>query len=124
MHKILIVEDEISSAELLSFVMQQEGYAVLIAGNGREALSALRETGIDLVLCDLMMPIMDGRELCRAMKADAVLTKIPIVMMSAAPEISVSHLAEEGCAYSSFMRKPLDLDLLTATVRNLITIAA
>jgi two-component system, OmpR family, alkaline phosphatase synthesis response regulator PhoP len=124
MQKILIVEDETSSAEMLSFVLQQEGYDVVVAGNGAEALKALRREGINLVLCDLMMPIMDGREFCRAMHADPDMDDIPIIIMSAAPEVSISHLAEEGCQYSSFMRKPLDLDLLTATVRNLITTSA
>jgi DNA-binding response OmpR family regulator len=121
MHKILIVEDEISTAEMLSFVLQQEGFTVVTAANGKEALSALEGDGIALVLCDLMMPIMDGRELCRLMKRDAHTETIPIILMSAAPEISVVHLAEEGCEYDSFMRKPLDLDRLTATIKNLVT---
>jgi len=121
MNKILIVEDEISSAEMLTFVLKEEGYFVAVAANGKEALAALRENSIDLVLCDLMMPVMDGRELCRAMKLDPSMQSIPIVIMSAAPEISVSHLADEGCEYACFMRKPLDLDLLATTIRNLVT---
>lgn len=121
MYKILIVEDEISSAEMLSFVLQQEGYQVVTAENGKEALEQLHADGVALVLCDLMMPVMDGRELCRVMKADPSLEGIPIVIMTAAPEVSISDMVADGCSYSSFMRKPLDLDLLTATVRNLIT---
>jgi CheY-like chemotaxis protein len=121
MYKILIVEDEFSSAEMLSFVLQQEGYQVVTAENGKEALDHLQTDGVALVLCDLMMPVMDGRELCRLMKSDPQLESIPIVIMTAAPEVSITHMFEEGCFYSSFMRKPLDLDLLTSTVRNLIT---
>src|ERR1043166_4272013 len=124
MHKVLIVEDDISSAEMLAFVLQQEGYQVLTAENGREALGQLRANGIELVLCDLMMPVMDGRELCREMKSDPKLKAIPVIIMTAAPEVSISHLMDEGCTYASFMRKPLDLDLLTSTVRHLITAAA
>jgi CheY-like chemotaxis protein len=121
MHKILIVEDDVSNAEMLSFVMQQEGYDVVIAGNGREALSRLDTNHIELVLCDLMMPIMDGRELCNAMQANPQYERIPIIIMSAAPEASVSNLSGASCRFASFIRKPLDLDLLTTTVRNLIT---
>ena len=121
MHKILIVEDDTSSADMLSFVLRQEGYDVVTAGNGREALSSLTTDNIALVLCDLMMPIMDGREFCLAMQADPAYRNVPIIIMSAAPEVSVSNLPGERCHYSSFIRKPLDLDLLTATVRKLIT---
>jgi two-component system, OmpR family, alkaline phosphatase synthesis response regulator PhoP len=121
MHKILIVEDDSSSAEMLLFVLRQEGYEVFIAGNGKEALSTLDGNTIELVLCDLMMPVMDGRELCSAMKANPQFEDIPIIIMSAAPEASVSNTAGDRCYYSSFIRKPLDLDLLTTTVRNLIT---
>lgn len=121
MYKILIVEDEISTAEMLSFVLEQEGFEVVSAANGKEALTVLETDGIALVLCDLMMPIMDGRELCRMMKLDPQTGRIPIILMSAAPEISVAHLADEGCEYDSFMRKPLDLDHLTTTIRNLVT---
>jgi len=120
MYKILIVEDEISSSEMLSFVLQQEGYQVVTAENGQEALEQLHANGVALVLCDLMMPVMDGRELCRLMKADPRFESIPIVIMTAAPEVSIADMIEDGCFYSSFMRKPLDLDLLTSTVRNLI----
>src|SRR5213595_2312204 len=121
MYKILIVEDDSSSAELLSFVLQDEGYEVVIAANGREALSRLDSNHVALVLCDLMMPVMDGRELCSAMQANPVYQRIPIIIMSAAPEASVSNVAGDDCRFSYFIRKPLDLDLLTTTVRNLIT---
>jgi CheY-like chemotaxis protein len=121
MTKILIVEDDTSSADMLSFVFRQEGYEVVTAGNGKEALSSLSGDGIALVLCDLMMPIMDGRELCLALQADPLYRDVPLIIMSAAPEISVSNLPGERCHYSCFIRKPLDLDQLTATVRKLIT---
>ena len=95
---------------MLSFVLRQEGYDVVTAGNGREALSSLTAHSFALVLCDLMMPIMDGREFCLAMQGNPFYRNVPIIIMSAAPEISVSNLSREGCHYSSFIRKPLDLD--------------
>ena len=121
MNRILIVEDEKSTAEMLTFVLEQEGFEVVTAANGAEALSALHSNGIALVLCDLMMPVMDGRELCQRMKRDEHMERIPIVMMSAAPEGSMGQLYKEGCDYASFLRKPFDLDHLTTTIRNLVT---
>jgi CheY-like chemotaxis protein len=86
---ILIVEDEYGLAELLRDMLTECGYDVSLAINGRLALDVLREKEIHVVVTDMMMPIMDGPELARAMRADDRHRQIPIVMMtslrSAAP---------------------------------------
>ena len=79
---ILIVEDEYGLAELLRDMLTELGYDVSLAINGRLALEVLREREIHLVLTDAMMPVMDGPELARAMRADDRHRRIPIVMMT------------------------------------------
>jgi CheY-like chemotaxis protein len=79
---ILIVEDEYGLAELLRDMLTELGYDVSLAINGRLALEVLREREIHLVLTDVMMPVMDGPELARAMRADRRHRRIPIVMMT------------------------------------------
>ena len=84
MKTILIVEDEHSIAEMLAAILEEVDYQVVIAGNGQEALTRLETTSPDLILSDIMMPIMDGRTLCRKLQAHPIYRLIPIVLMSAA----------------------------------------
>jgi len=79
---ILIVEDEYGLAELLRDMLTEYGYVVSLAINGRLALDILREKDIDVVVTDVMMPVMDGPELARAIRADERYRHIPIVMMT------------------------------------------
>jgi len=79
---ILIVEDEYGLAELLRDMLTDLGYEISLAINGRLALQILREREIHLVLTDAMMPVMDGPELAKAMRADERHRRIPIVMMT------------------------------------------
>src|SRR5689334_23169154 len=108
MKTILIVEDEFAIADMLSALLEDEGYHVVLASNGREGLARLADskTHVDLVLCDVMMPILDGRELRKTMKSDPGLMNIPIVLMSAAEESSTSRNGVTG----PFLRKPFDLE--------------
>src|SRR5688500_19894006 len=86
---ILIVEDEYGLAELLRDMLTELGYEVSLAINGRLALEVLRERAIHLVLTDTMMPVMDGPELARAIRADERHRGITIVMMkSLAAEVA------------------------------------
>src|SRR5579885_1072524 len=83
MKTILVVEDEFAIADMLSSLLEDEGYRVILASNGQEGLARLAETRPNTVLCDVMMPIMDGRQLRKTMKADPSFKDVPIVLMSA-----------------------------------------
>ena len=76
---ILIVDDEFGLDEMLREMLRDEGYDVSLAINGRLALQILAERSIDLVLTDMMMPVMDGAELAAAMRTSEVHRRIPIV---------------------------------------------
>lgn len=108
MKTILVVEDEVDSAEALRILLDLHGYRVLVASNGREGFEAAIANQPDLVLTDVMMPIMDGRELIERMRVHPATRGIPIVAMSAAAELDGLRV----------LRKPFDVDALLVAVRR------
>ena len=112
---LLVVEDEPSIAELVRLTLEEAGHRVTVVGDGRAALRRLAETPYDLVVSDVMLPLLDGAALARAMRADPALRAIPLILMSA------DHLAPDGAApHAAFLRKPFDLEELLATVGRLL----
>ena len=110
---ILIIEDEEGIREGLSLSLKLEGYQVFTATNGREGLDILSQIpSPQLILLDLMMPVMNGWEFIDIIKTDAKLSKIPIVVVSA--------YSEQGKIIESqgFLKKPVDLNLLYQTAEE------
>jgi len=114
--RILVVDDEISIAETLSIVFEDEGFSCAVAANGRAALDAARRERPDLVVLDLMMPVMDGRAVLQAMRADPALRDVPVVVMSAAPAL----FAELPVLPQAFLQKPFDIDTMVSTARGFL----
>jgi DNA-binding response OmpR family regulator len=81
--KILVCDDEPYILMALTDAVEMEGYECVTAINGKEALEKARETLPDLIMLDIMMPFMDGFEVCRELKADAATRDIPIIMLTA-----------------------------------------
>lgn len=117
MTTVLVVEDEFGIAELLDTVLTDEGHRVLTARNGKQGLEVLTKERADLVLCDYMMPVMDGAAMLGAMAADPALRGIPVVVMSAMREATV---AERCAGYVTFMRKPFKLPELLDVVERVL----
>lgn len=84
--KVLIIEDEADIQQLLSFHFQQGGFRVEVCGNGAEGLKKARERKPDLIILDLMLPGMDGLEVCRALKGAGDTKAIPVIMLTAKGE--------------------------------------
>ncbi len=117
MTTVLVVEDKHNIAELLDAVLTGEGYQVLVAMNGREGLDLLAREQPHLVLCDHMMPVMDGATMLEAMAADPILRGIPVVMMSAMREGAVAKWCS---GYVAFLHKPFKVfELLDVVERTL-----
>jgi CheY-like chemotaxis protein len=115
MATVLVVEDEFGIADLIEAVLEDEGYRVLIAVNGKQGLERLAQEHPDLVFLDYMMPVMNGAGLLRSMAADPSLRDIPVVMMSSLPEATV---VERCVGYTAFMRKPFKItDVVSLTER-------
>ncbi|MFY2561105.1 response regulator [Corallococcus terminator] len=115
MKRLLIVDDELAIVEALQDILSVEGYGILTAFNGAEGLQRMAEVRPDLVLLDLMMPVMDGREMLRRMRDDPALRTIPVVVMSAG---RISE--EERRSSARFLAKPFELDLLLETIAELL----
>lgn len=111
--KILVVDDESAIRDLLVTVLEDEGYQAIAAGGGREALERAPVERPDLVLIDLMMPGMDGRQLVRRLRELPGLDVVPMVMMSAAVRVMTE---QEGVV--DFLPKPFDLDQLLGTIQR------
>lgn len=136
---VLVVDDERSIARLLTEVLENAGYRVLVAGGGRTALALARSERPALILTDYLMPGMDGVELVRRLRGSPVTNDIPIAMMSSvrprlasresiaetrSPEARIIHavrrdvyLAHVGDVLLPFLEKPFDLDIVLDMVK-------
>ncbi len=103
-HTILIVDDDREIRSSLSYVLQDEGYDTLTAGNGEEALKLVQENGVSLILLDLMMPDINGVEVLRRVKE--MQSDIPVIMISGAATVETAVEATKLGAYF-FIEKPL-----------------
>ncbi|MDO8680802.1 MAG: response regulator [Acidobacteriota bacterium] len=105
--EILIAEDSPTQAEKLQALLEEHGYAVVTAHNGKEALAAARRRKPALILSDVVMPEMDGYALCKAIKSDDGLSDVPLVLLTslASTEDVVKGL---DCGADNFIRKPYD----------------
>ena len=116
---VLIVEDERDILSLISFNLRKAGYKTLIAASGEEGLSAMVKEKPDLVILDLMLPGIDGYEVCREMKLNERLKSIPVIMLTARTEDTdiVSGL-EVGA--DDYITKPFSPKVLVARVRTVL----
>lgn len=117
--KILVVEDEEDLQELIHYNLNKEGYQVLTALTGEEGLDAARRQAPDLILLDLMLPGMDGLDVCRVLKSDHRTQPIPIVMLTAKGEESDIVTGLEVGA-DDYITKPFSPRVVIARVRNLL----
>lgn len=110
---VLIVDDEFGLAELLGAVLADEGHKIRVAMNGMQALDQATMERPDLILTDMMMPVMDGAGLIKALRADANLADVPVIVMSSMPEASV---AARCSGYVAFLWKPFNVVQLLEVV--------
>lgn len=115
--RVLVVDDDPVNRAILVGSLEAQGYAAGVASNGREALRTLRNGGYDVVLLDLVMPVMDGFEVLRTMKEDEGLRSLPVIVVSALEEMeSVVACIEMGAA--DYLAKPFDPVLLRARLKS------
>ena len=114
MIRVLIVDDEFGLAEMAGERLTMLGYSVTTAINGRLGLATLDHARPDVILLDMMMPVMSGPDVVRALKANPELRDIPIIMMSAAGREAVPDDILPQTA--GFLHKPFSFDELTAAL--------
>lgn len=120
---ILIADDNPDNVEILRTRLATHDYEILTAADGEEALAAARESLPDLILLDVMMPKMDGIDVCRHLKADASLPFMPIVMITAKTATEDVITALEAGA-DEYLTKPIDHGALVARVKSMLRIKA
>jgi DNA-binding response OmpR family regulator len=116
---ILVIEDETDILEVIEYNLRREGYRVLTSGDGEQGLSTARRDAPDLVLLDLMLPGLDGIEVCRKLKEDPVTRDIPIVMLTAKSEESDVVLGL-GVGADDYLAKPFSPKELVARVKAVL----
>ena len=117
--EILIVEDSPTQAERLLRLIQSKSYRVRVAGNGRLALAMLREHPPQLVLSDIIMPEMNGYELCSAIKSDPELRGIPVILVTTLNDAKDIIRGIE-CGADNFVRKPYSEDYLLSRISHML----
>lgn len=116
--KILAVDDERHIVRLVQINLQKEGYEVVTAGNGREALEKVKSEKPDLIVMDVMMPEMDGFEALEHLKADEVTAKIPVIMLTAkAQDADVFSGWQKGA--DLYLTKPFNPSELLTFVKRI-----
>jgi DNA-binding response OmpR family regulator len=118
--KILVVEDDRSIQSLISYKLKNTGFEVFSAFNGAEAMEFLSKNTVDLILADLMMPVMSGKEFLVAVKKDPSLKDIPVVILTAK---TLENEVIEGLTLGAddYIKKPFSPSELVARVRNVLS---
>lgn len=117
--KILLVDDEASIRELIRFNLERAGYRVQEATDGNEAISAIRQTRPDLVVLDLMLPGLDGLDVCRLVKGNRETAAIPIIMLTAKTE-EVDKVIGLELGADDYMTKPFSPRELVARIKAVL----
>lgn len=115
-YTILVIEDEAHILELLRYNLEAQGYIVVLTDNGKEGLEKCRELSPDLLLLDLMLPDMDGIDICKKMKADEHLKNIPIIMLTAKSE-EVDKILGLELGADDYITKPFSIRELLARIK-------
>lgn len=119
MSRILVAEDDPDIASLLSHYLQKAGFDAAIVGSGRDVMPRIRKDPPDLLLLDLMLPGLDGLEVCRALRADVNTAAIPVIMLTAKGEESDRIVGLELGA-DDYITKPFSPNEVIARVRALL----
>ena len=119
MYKILVVDDEVGIRSIIRKYAEFEGHTVYEAGDGMEAVYRYRESGADIIIMDIMMPVMDGLTLCARLRSNFTTSHIPIILLTA--HVSEKHNVEGlGIGADDYIAKPFSVDILRARCKNLL----
>ena len=118
MATVLVVDDEEPLRRMMEMLLTESGYTVLHAHHGQQAIELAREAQPDLIVSDLMMPVLDGLSMCEQLRSDAKTAHIPVIVMSAGPQPrGVASLV------NGYVPKPFELDDLLTTIASALAAA-
>jgi len=117
--KILVIEDDPVTTRLIVYTLQQEGYQVLTAPNGLEGLRKAKKEEPDLIILDIMLPGVDGFEICHRLRTESQTAQLPILMLSAkAQEVDKATGLKVGA--DDYLTKPADPSEIVSRVETLL----
>ncbi|MBF0479136.1 MAG: response regulator [Candidatus Omnitrophica bacterium] len=120
MHEmILMIDDEVDITKTVRFVLEDAGYDVAIAANGKEGLEKARLRNPDLIILDLKLPQLPGEAVCKEIRSDAKIAKTPIIMLTS-KDSDADRVIGRVIGADFYMTKPFDLDVLSAKIVELL----
>ncbi|MHB0939169.1 MAG: response regulator transcription factor [Armatimonadota bacterium] len=123
-HRILVVDDEEDIRNLVAVMLKADGYQVVLASTGKDALQALEGEPIDLIVLDVMMPGMDGWEVCRQIKGNSRTKDIPVVFLTVRQQPLDRIIGTEVLHASGYIYKPFEREELLSTINECLTATA
>jgi DNA-binding response OmpR family regulator len=118
-NRILVVEDDSNIEQLVSFKLKNSGFEVFNANNGVKALEFLKTNTVDLIVTDMMMPVMDGRELVMQLKKDPALQNIPTIMLTSR-SLEKEIVDAFSLGVDDYVKKPFSPQELVARIRTVL----
>ncbi|MEO2169429.1 MAG: response regulator [bacterium] len=115
--KVLVVDDDEDSRQLLTHLLERKGYNVVLADGGRAAINALNGTEVDVVLLDVMMPVMDGFAVCQELKKDPSTANLPVILLTARDDME-TRATGMNLGVQEFLAKPVNKEELFLRVRT------
>ncbi len=119
MAKILVIDDETQLIEMVQMRLEAAGYDVVTASDGQEGLDKAKSVEPDLILCDVMMPKMDGYKVCGLLKNDSRYSKIPLILFTARAQQDDQDVGDEVGA-DAYITKPFEPPVLLAKIKELL----
>ena len=116
MKRLLVIEDDKSLAEVLVYNLKQNGFDVVVSSDGRDGLAQARSQKPDLVILDLMLPLIDGIEVCRAIRADAT-TRDTLILMLTAKSEEVDQVVGFSVGADDYVTKPFRVKVLMERIK-------
>ena len=113
--KIVLVDDDPDIREIMTMILESEGYLVVGLDNGLDALDTIRKVRPDIVLLDVMLGDVDGRDICKALKQQPATQTIPVIIVSASHGWHTAH--EKNCGADNYLAKPFDITDLVSRVK-------
>ena len=113
---VLIIDDSVELLEVFKIVFEKQGYNIIAKTSAKDIFSFVKNNTIDILLLDVFLSGINGRDICQELKADALMD-FPVVLMSASPE-NLIDLNE--CGADGFIEKPFDINYITEKISNLV----
>ena len=119
--KILVIDDELSTIDILSFILQREGYDVVSVENGEEGIKYLEHnaSSVSLIFLDLMMPGMNGAEFLKEIQKIPNAPRTPVILQTGAPESEIDEIPSHQNLYE-VIRKPFSRQAIIKSVKNIL----